>query len=109
LELTKPSILKITIAGTGSTHLLKSVLFCTDLLLAHVNWRVTKYSLTVTVLHSLPRAVMGPRLASVVSMWLLIGILSAPLSPNYSLVTRLALSIAGKQMPYTRDDLLKKF
>jgi membrane-associated phospholipid phosphatase len=65
-------------------------------------------SLTVTVLHSLPRAVMGPRSALVVSIWLLIGMLSAPVSPSHSLVTRLALSIAGKQVPYTREDLLKK-
>ena len=33
--------------------------------------------------------------------------LSAPESPTHALVTRLALSIAGKKVPYTREDLLK--
>jgi oxygen-independent coproporphyrinogen-3 oxidase len=34
--------------------------------------------------------------------------ISFPASPTHSLVTRLAVSIAGKQVPYTRADLLKK-
>jgi len=53
--------------------------------------------------------VMGSRLAMVVALWLLIGMLSAPQSPTHALVTRLALSMAGKQVPYTREDLLKSF
>jgi hypothetical protein len=65
-------------------------------------------SLSLTLLHRLPRAVMGPRLVLVVALWLLVGVLSAPELPTHALVTRLALSIAGKQMPYTREDLLKE-
>lgn len=67
-------------------------------------------SLSLTLLHRLPRAVMGPRLAVVVvAAWLLVGMLGAPESPTHSLVTRLALSIAGKAEPYTREDLLKEY
>lgn len=64
-------------------------------------------SLSLTLLHRLPRAVMGPRLALVVAVWLLVGMLSAPQLPTHALVTRLALSIADKAVPFTREDLLK--
>lgn len=64
-------------------------------------------SLSLTLLHRLPRAVMGPRLAVVVAVWLLAGMLSAPQFPTHALVTRLALSMAGKEVPFTREDLLK--
>jgi hypothetical protein len=64
-------------------------------------------SLTLTLLHRLPRAVMGPRLVLVVTLWLLVGILSAPTSPTEEVLTRLTLNIAGKQVPFTRSDLLK--
>jgi membrane-associated phospholipid phosphatase len=63
-------------------------------------------SLSLTLLHRLPRAVMGPRTALVVSVWLLVGVMGAPELPTHSFVTRLALSIAGKEAPYTREDLL---
>jgi membrane-associated phospholipid phosphatase len=66
-------------------------------------------SLSIILVHRLPRAVMGPRLAVVVALWLLAGMLSAPVSPTHSLVTRLALSMAGKAAPYTREDLLKEY
>ena len=65
-------------------------------------------SLSLTLLHRLPRAVVGPRLAVLVAVWLLVGMLSAPESPTHTLVTRLALSIAGKAVPYTRQELLQK-
>ena len=63
-------------------------------------------SLSLTLLHHLPRAVIGPRLAVVVAVWLLVGVVSTPELPTHELVTRLALSIAGKEAPYTREDLL---
>lgn len=63
-------------------------------------------SLSTSVLHYVPRAVMGPRLAVVLAVWLLVCVLSAPELPTHTLVTRLALSIAGKTAPYTRQDLL---
>jgi hypothetical protein len=65
-------------------------------------------SLSLTLLHRLPRAVMGPRLALVAAVWLLVGMLSAPESPTHSLVTSMALAIAGKNVPFTREDLLSK-
>jgi membrane-associated phospholipid phosphatase len=64
-------------------------------------------SLTLTLMHRLPRAVMGPRLALVVLAWLLVGILSAPVSPAHDLLTQWTLSLASKQVPFTRADLLK--
>jgi hypothetical protein len=63
----------------------------------------------VTLLHRLPRAVMGPRLVLVVLAWLLVGMLSAPVSRTEEVLTRLTLAIAGKQVPFTRQDLLKTF
>jgi membrane-associated phospholipid phosphatase len=66
-------------------------------------------SLLLTLVHRLRRAVMGPRLPVLVVLWLLVGVASAPESPTHTLVTRLALSLAGKDAPYTREELLKKF
>jgi hypothetical protein len=37
-----------------------------------------------------------------------VGMLSAPESPTHSLVTSMALAIAGKNVPFTREDLLSK-
>ena len=47
-------------------------------------------------------------LALAVAVWLLVGMVSAPESPTHAMVTRLALSMAGKQVPFTREDLLQK-
>jgi membrane-associated phospholipid phosphatase len=66
-------------------------------------------SLSLTLVHRLPRAVMGPRLAVLVALWLLVGVVSIPESPTHTLVTRLALSMAGKDAPFTREELLKRF
>ena len=47
-------------------------------------------------------------LALAVAVWLLVGMLSAPESPTHAMVTRLALSISGKDTPFTREGLLLK-
>jgi hypothetical protein len=52
---------------------------------------------------------MGPRLVLVVLAWLLVGMLGALVSPTEEVLTRLTLAIAGKQVPFTRQDLLKTF
>ncbi len=54
----------------------------------------------------LPRALMGSSLTVLIALWVLITPVHVPPLPTHSLVTRLALSLSGKPVPYTRRDML---
>jgi membrane-associated phospholipid phosphatase len=54
----------------------------------------------------LPRSPMGSSLTVLVALWVLITPIHIPPVPTHSLVTRLALSLSGSQVPQTRRAML---
>lgn len=64
-------------------------------------------SAAAIALSSLPRNVMGPLVPVLMAGWLLLMPMHAPPSQTHGWVTRLALQLSGRAVPYTRASLLR--
>jgi membrane-associated phospholipid phosphatase len=56
----------------------------------------------------LPGGVVGPAVPAVILLWLVLMPLHAPASTTHSLITSISLTLSGREVPYTRTEMLRE-
>lgn len=65
-------------------------------------------SLVTLALARVPRAPVPRWMVASLALWIALATVAAPPSPTHGMVVRLALTLSGRDVPYTREELLQR-